>query len=94
MIPVLDHTPHIEKQTTELVVASHATNIVLGANYRSIGPQNGPTSLEHGVQGPHVVLGLVLHIFAHLSIPVISKCLPIGTVLPRGQYNAIPWQSH
>jgi hypothetical protein len=32
MMPVFDHTPHIEKQILELVIASHITSIVLGAN--------------------------------------------------------------
>jgi len=55
-----------EKQTTKLVVASHATNIMLGANYWSIEPQNGPTPHEHAVRGLHAALGVVLPVLAHL----------------------------
>jgi len=37
------HTPHTKTQIVELVVASLATNIVLGVYYKSDGPQNGLT---------------------------------------------------
>jgi len=69
MMFILDHTPHIEKQTAKLVVASHTTNNVPAANYRSVGPQSGPTPHEHVIQGPHATLGVVLPTFAHLSTP-------------------------
>jgi hypothetical protein len=92
-MPVLDHTPHTEKQTTELVVASHVTNIVHITNYRSVEPQNGLTPHEHVVQGLHVALGVVLHVFAHLSTPVIRNYLPIKIVSPYGQLDHVPWVS-
>jgi hypothetical protein len=82
---VLNHTPHIEKQTTKLVVASHATNIMLGTNYRFVEPHNGPTFHEHVVQGPHIALGVVLPILAHLSTPIIKNYLFIEIILPCGQ---------
>jgi hypothetical protein len=73
MKPILDHTPHVKKKIVELVIASHATNIVLGANCRSVKPQNGPILYEHVVQGLHAAIGMVLPIFAHLSTPVIKN---------------------
>jgi len=73
MKPIFDHTPHVKKQIVELVIAFHATNIVLGANYRSIKPQNGPIFHEHVIQGLHTALGMVLPIFAHLSTPIIKN---------------------
>jgi hypothetical protein len=73
MKPILDHTPHVKKQIVELVIASHATNIVLGTNCRSVKPQNGPILYEHGIQGLHAALGMVLPIFSHLSTPVIKN---------------------
>jgi hypothetical protein len=63
MKPIFDHTPHIKKQIVEHVVASRATNIVLGANYRFVKPQNDPTFHEHVIQGLHVAMGMVLPIF-------------------------------
>jgi hypothetical protein len=50
------HTIHLD-QIVELIVASLATNIVSGANYMSVRPQNGPTFHEHASQGFHVVFG-------------------------------------
>ncbi len=73
MMHVLDHTPHTEKQITEPVVASHATNIMPRVNCRSVEPQNGPTPHEHAVQGPCVAIS-VIPIFAHLSTPIIMNC--------------------
>jgi hypothetical protein len=84
MMPVFNHTPHTKKQIVEHVVASHATNIVPRANYRSIGPQNDPTFHEHVIQGLHVALGMVLLILAHLSTPIIRNYIPIGTISPYG----------
>ncbi len=42
-----NQTPHIEKQIVEHVIASFTTNVVLGASYKFVGPQNGPTPREH-----------------------------------------------
>jgi hypothetical protein len=84
MMHVLDHAPYTEKQIVEHEVASHATNIVPGATYRSVEPQNDPTPHEIVIQGPHVVLGMVLHVFTHLSTHVIRNYLPIGIVSPYG----------
>jgi hypothetical protein len=73
----LGHTPYIEKQIVELVVASFATNIVSRTNYVCVGYQNDLTLHEHVVQGPHVVLGKALLIFIHLSTPIARNYLPI-----------------
>jgi hypothetical protein len=91
MMPIINHTPHTKKQTIELVIASHATSIVLGVNCRFVGPQNGPTFHEHAVQSPYVAMGVVLHVLAHLSKHVIRNYLPIKIVLPCGQPNPAPW---
>jgi hypothetical protein len=91
MMPILNHTPHIEKQTIEPVVTSHATNIVLRVNYRSVKPQNGPTPHEHVVQSPHVALGMVIPVLAHLSTPVIKNYLIVGIVSPYGQLDFAFW---
>ncbi len=91
MMPILDHTPHIKKQIAKPIVASHATNIVLGANCRFARPQNGPTFHKHVIQGPHVALGMVLPMLTHLSTPVIRNYLPIGTISPCGQLDFTPW---
>ncbi len=91
MMPILDQTPHIEKQIVELIVASHTTNTMHGANYRCVEPQNGPTLHEHVIQGPHVVMGMVLPALTHLSTHVIRNYLPIGTISPCGQPNLTPW---
>jgi hypothetical protein len=93
MIPIFDHTPHIEKQTIELVVASHTTTIMFGANCSSIGPQNDPISHEHVVQNPHTTMGVVLPVLAHLSTHVISNYIPIGIVSLYGQLYPAPWVS-
>jgi hypothetical protein len=93
MMPILNQTPYIEKQIVEPILASHPTNIVPRANYSSIKPQNGLTLLEHVVQGPHDVLGAVVHVLAHLSTHIIKNYLPIGIILPYGQPNPIPWVS-
>ncbi len=93
MMLVLDHTPHIEKQTIKFVIASHATNIMPRTNYRFVEPQKGPTFHEHDIQGPHVALGMVLPILAHLSTTIIKNYLPIEIILPCGQPNLTPWVS-
>jgi hypothetical protein len=90
---VLDHTPYFEKQIVEHVVASHATNTVPRANYRSVEPQSGPTPHEIVIRGPHVVLDMVLQVFTHLSTHVIRNYLPIKIVSPCGQPNPTPWVS-
>ncbi len=41
MMHKLDHTPYIEKQIVELVVAALAINIVSRVNCVYVGPQNG-----------------------------------------------------
>jgi hypothetical protein len=67
MMPLFNHTPHTNKQIVEPIVASHATNIVFKANYRSVEPQNGLTPHEHIVQGLHAALGVaLLPIYPHL----------------------------
>jgi hypothetical protein len=76
MMPVFNHTPQIEKQTTEPIVAPHATNTMFGTNCRSIKPQNGPTFHEHVVQGLHTTLGLVLPVLADLSTFVVRNYFP------------------
>jgi hypothetical protein len=68
MMPIFNHTPYSKKQIVELVVASHTTNIVPRTNYRFVEPQNGSTPHEHAIQSPYIVLGMVLHMFTHLSI--------------------------
>jgi hypothetical protein len=73
----LGHTPYIEKQIVELVVASLATNIVFGTNYMCIGSQNDPTPHEHVVQGFHILFGKVVLVFIHSSTPVLKNYLPI-----------------
>jgi len=93
MMPVINHTAHTKKQTTEFVIASHATSIVLGANYRFVGPQNGPSLHEHVVQSPYATLGVVLNVFTHLSTHVIRNYLPIKIVSPCRQPNPAPWVS-
>jgi hypothetical protein len=91
MMPALDHTSHTDKlQIVELVVASHTTNIVPGANYKFIEPQNGPTPHEHAIQGLHVILGVVLPILTYLSTFIIRNYLPIGIVSPYKQPNPSP----
>jgi hypothetical protein len=47
MMFAFNQTPHIEKQIVEHVIASFTTNVVLGASYKFVGPQNGPTPREH-----------------------------------------------
>jgi hypothetical protein len=91
MMLVLNHTPHIKKQIVKLVVASHTTNIVLGAICMCIKPQNGPIPQEHAIQGLHVILGMVLHVLTHLSTNIIWNYLPIKIVSPYGQFNFTPW---
>jgi len=91
MIPIFDHTPHIEKQIAEPVVASPTTTIMLGVDCRSVGPQNDPTSHEHVVQNPHATLGIVLPVFTHLSTHVLRNYLPIAIVSFYGQLNPVPW---
>jgi len=91
MMHVLDHTPYTKKQVVEPIVASHTTTTMPRTNSRFIRPQNGPTPHEHVVQGPHVIMGVILHILTHLSTHVIRNYLPIGTVLPCGQFDLVPW---
>ncbi len=91
MMPILDHTPYIEKQIIEHVVASHAINIVPKANCKFVKPQNGPTIHEHVIQSLRAILGMVLHVLAHLSTFVIRNYLPIRTISPCGQPNLAPW---
>jgi len=93
MMLVINQTPHTKKQPTEFEIASHTTSIVLGANCRFVGPQNGLILHEHVVQSLYVALGMVLHIFAHLSTHVIRNYLPIKTISPYGQPNPVPWVS-
>jgi hypothetical protein len=83
------HTP----QTIELLVASHTTNTVFGANYESIEPQNGPTPHEHVIKGPHVAMGMVIPILTHLSTSIIKNYLPIRTISPCGQFDPAPLMS-
>jgi hypothetical protein len=64
----LYHTPYIEKQVVELVVASPAINTMFGANYKSYKPQNGPILHEHATQDCHVSWGEAPFTFVHLSI--------------------------
>jgi hypothetical protein len=80
MMPILNHTPHTKKQIPKPIITSHATNIILKVNYRFVKPQNGPIIHEHAVQGPHIALGVVLPILAHLSTLVIKKYLPIKII--------------
>jgi hypothetical protein len=93
MMHVIDHTPHTEKQSTERVIASHATSTMPRANYRFVEPQNGPTLHKHVVQGPHTTIGMVLHVFTHLSTHVIRNYLPIRIVSSCGQLDPAPWVS-
>jgi hypothetical protein len=91
MMPIFYHTPDIDKQIVIPIVASHATNIMLGANCRFVKPQNGPTFHEHVIQGLHATLGMVLPMLTHLSTLVIKNYLPIGIVSPCGQLDLTPW---
>ncbi len=93
MMPIFNHTPHIEKQTIEPIVASHATNIVPRANIGSLDTKMAPNPHEHVIQGLHVALGMVIPILTHLSIPIIYNYLPIRTITPCGQPDLIPWVS-
>ncbi len=82
---VLDHTPHTEFFFVELVVASHATNIMLGTNYRHVQPQNGPTLHEHVVQGPCLASRcetIQIHPFVHThknELPSHYNCFTLWT---------------
>ncbi len=38
MTPILDHTPHTKEQIFELIIAFHATNIMVGTNCKFIEP--------------------------------------------------------
>jgi hypothetical protein len=93
MMPILNLTPHTEKQTTKPIVASHTTNTMLKANCRSIGAQNDPTSHEHVVQNPHATLCVVLPVLTHLSTHVIRNYLLIRIVSLYGQLDPVPWLS-
>jgi hypothetical protein len=50
---VCDYTLNTKKQIVDSKVASFATNIVFGTNYRSNRPQNGPTFHVHASQVFH-----------------------------------------
>jgi hypothetical protein len=50
---VCDYTLNTKKQIVESKVASFATNIMFGVNYRSNKPQNGPTFHVHASQVFH-----------------------------------------
>ncbi len=54
MMHELYHTPYVEKQVVELVVASPNINTMFGANYKSYRPQNGPIFHECVTQDFHV----------------------------------------
>jgi hypothetical protein len=60
-----------------------------------IGPldQNGPTFHEHVVQGPHVILGMVLHVLTHFSTHVIRNYFCIKNASPCGKPDPTPWVS-
>jgi hypothetical protein len=60
-------TPQIEKKIVEIVDASLTINIVLGVNYKFVGPQNSPTFHEHVIQGHHTIMGEKPPTFIHLS---------------------------
>ncbi len=89
-MPKFGHTPYIERQNVELVIASVITNIVFKINYKFVEPQNGPTSFEHTKQGLHVILGKLLSIFIHLSTLIIGNHLPIWIVWPYEQPSFTP----
>jgi hypothetical protein len=91
MMHVFDHAPYTKKQIVEPIIASHTTNIMPTSNCRSVRPQNRPTPHEHVVQGPHAILGVILHTLTHLSTHVIKNYLPIKTFLPYGQFDPVPW---
>jgi hypothetical protein len=80
MMLIFDYTPHTEKQTDKPAVASHATNTMPRANYKYVGFQNDPTFHEHAIQGLHVALGILAHLFT----PIIKNYLPIKTNSPYG----------
>jgi len=77
MMHKFSHTPYTKRQTSKLVVASFTTNIMFTTNYVCVGSQNDPTLHEHVVQGPHVVMGKVLFVLVHLSMPIVRNFLPI-----------------
>jgi hypothetical protein len=63
-------TPQIEIFFVEIVDASFAINIVLGINYKFVGPQNSPTLHEHVIQSHHTIIGETPPTFIHLSTHV------------------------
>jgi hypothetical protein len=70
-----NHTPYTKKKRVELTFFT--INIVFGANFKFVEPQNDPTFGEHVGQGPHIVTGKVLPIFIHLFTLGIGNYLPI-----------------
>jgi hypothetical protein len=87
MMHKFGHTPYIDKQIVEFVVASLTTNIVFGAIYVYIRSQNDLTPHEHVIQSLHIVLGKVLFVLVHLFTLVIRNCLPIQTAWPYAQHS-------
>jgi hypothetical protein len=73
MTSTFHHTLDTKKQTIELVIAPHATNIVLREKCRYVRPQNGPTRHEHATQGLHLVMGVAqpIHLFTHVRGNII-----------------------
>ncbi len=66
MMPIFNHTTYILKQIVEPTIVSHATNIMPRINNRFVGHQNGPIFHEHAIECLHIILGMVLHVLAHM----------------------------
>lgn len=82
MMHELDHTPHLKKHTIEFVIAFHITNIMSGANYKSIKPEIDATHCECVTQGLHIVLNEALPTLIHHSTPIRGNYFPIKTHWP------------
>ncbi len=79
---------HTKKQIIELVIASHATNIMPKEKCRFVGPQNGPTPHEHATQGLHFVMGVTQPI--HLFTLARGNCIRTWIDLPYAQRDQDP----